>query len=205
MWHTVVISCPLHKISHVAQLFHSQILSSVKHCLFLFLPLPKGSTNWVTMTTSQTAHTTSDTEMARSGLQLCNDTAFPIPSPTREDTQHCMGLQKPQVFLHCDFYTGNKVCLLQLNPHRHTNSHSHIIAFIQIFLQGISSPAKCQSQGCSSQIWSSKISKEQRLGQGLQHCLKDCGAFGSLWQRSHSTKQKTADPSIPSEVPPPAP
>lgn len=117
MWHAVVISCPLHKMSHVAQLFHSQIPSSVKHCWLSFLPLPKGSTNWVTMTTSQTAHTTSDVEMARSGLQLCTDTVFTISSPTREDTQRCMGLQKPPIFLRCDFYTGNKVGLVWLNTH----------------------------------------------------------------------------------------
>ena len=188
MWHAVVISCPLHKMSHVAQLFHSQILSSVKHCLLLFLPLPKGSANWVTMTTSQTAHTTSDIEMARSGLQLCDDTVFPISSPTREDTQHCMGLQKPRILPHCDFYTGNKVGLAWLNPHRHTDTHSHIIAFIQLFLQGISSPAKCQSQSCSTQIQNSRISKEQRLGRGSLHRTKDRGAFGSLYPKSSSTK-----------------
>ena len=125
MWHAVVILCPLHKMSHVAQLFHSQTLSSVKHCLLMFLPLPTGSTNRVVMT-SQTAHTTSDIEMARSGLQLCDDTVFPISSATHEDTQRCMGLQKPQIFLHCDFHTGNKVSLAWLNPHRHTLPHNHI-------------------------------------------------------------------------------
>lgn len=63
-------------MSHVAQLFHSQALSSVKHCLLLFSPLPKGSTNRVTMTRSQTAHTTSDAEMAGSGLSFAMTQSF---------------------------------------------------------------------------------------------------------------------------------
>lgn len=98
MWHAVVISCPLHKMSHVAQLFHGQTPSSVKHCLLLFLSLPESSAAWVTVTTIQRAHTAPGVEEARSGLQLCGDTVFPTASPRAGDTQHCMGLQKAGIF-----------------------------------------------------------------------------------------------------------
>lgn len=98
MWHAVVISCPLHKMSHVAQLFHGQTLSSVKHCLLLFLSLPESSAAWVMVTTSQRAHPVPGVEEARSGLQLCGDTVFPTASPRAGDTQHCMGLQKAGIF-----------------------------------------------------------------------------------------------------------
>lgn len=98
MWHAVVISCPLHKMSHVAQLFHGQTPCSVKHCLLLFLSLPASSAARVTVTTSQRAHTTPGVEKARFGLQLCGDTIFPTASPRAGDTQRYMGLQKAEIF-----------------------------------------------------------------------------------------------------------
>lgn len=98
LWHAVVISCPVHRMSHVAQLFHGQTPSSVKHCLLLFLSSPESSTARVMVTTSQRAHTAPGMEKARSGLQLCGDTVFPTASPRAWDTQRCVGLQKAVIF-----------------------------------------------------------------------------------------------------------
>lgn len=69
--------------------------------------------------------------------------------------------------------------------HRRSLPHNHI--YTDIFPRH-QHPGQVPVAGLKHKIQSSRINKEQKLGQGCPCCPKYCGTFGSLCPRSNSTK-----------------